>query len=243
MTKTVIIIPARLESTRLPNKVLLNLGNKPMLQRVFEIALQAKRVDAVYIATDSPKIENVCQQFTKNIILTQKNHLSGTDRITEAAKSLNADFIINVQADEPFLQPSLIENLAAHVQKGVYPVVSAMHKLTDEGQIKDPANVKVVCDLQQCALYFSRSAIPQKPQTGQPWLVYKHIGVYAYQKDFLLQYNSWPPSNLEKTERLEQLRVLEHGYKIQMLLTDHEPLNIDTPENFKQAEIAFKHGK
>lgn len=243
MAKTLAIIPARLESSRLPGKVLLKLGGKPMIQRVFELCQQVQAVDQVFVATDNSKIQHTCLQFTNNIVLTKKNHLSGTDRIAEAVEKLDAEFIINVQADEPFLEPSLIHDLVQSIQKKTCPMVSAMHVLEDEQEIEDPSNVKVVCNQQQYALYFSRAPIPKKPSAGQAWLVYKHIGVYAYQKEFLLRYASWLPTDLEQTEKLEQLRVLEHGYKIQMLLCDTAPLNIDTLKDFKQAERKFKNGK
>ena len=214
-----VIIPARLASQRLPNKVLLDLHGKPMIRRVYEQAQQAKTIAAVYIATDSAEIRDVCQQFTDNVIMTRADHPSGTDRLAEAAAGLNATIIINVQGDEPFIAPALIDQLAACLHDPNVPMASAAFRIRSVADFTDPALVKVVLDKQQRALYFSRSPVPfarhlnlaEFETLPDDFRVYGHLGIYAYRKEFLLRYASLPPTYLEQTERLEQLRVLENG--------------------------------
>ncbi len=241
--RTIVIIPARLASQRLPNKVLLDLHGKPMLRRVYEQALKAKTINAVYIATDSPEIRDACAYFTDNILMTRADHPSGTDRLAEAAANLDATVIINVQGDEPFIDPALIDQLATCLHNPDVPMASAAFRIRSVAEFLDPALVKVVLDEQQRALYFSRSPVPfarhldlrELETLPDDFRAYGHLGIYAYRKEFLLRYASLPPTYLEQTERLEQLRVLENGYSLRIIEANQASLGIDTPEDLVRA--------
>ena len=243
MDATIVIIPARLASQRLPNKVLLDLHGKPMLRRVYEQALKAKTIDAVYIATDSPEIRDVCAYFTDNILMTRADHPSGTDRLAEAVANLDAAVIINVQGDEPFIDPVLIDQLAACLHDPDVFMASAAFRIRTVADFLDPALVKVVMDEQQRALYFSRSPVPfprhlnltELEVLPDDFWAYGHLGIYAYRKEFLLRYAALPPTYLERTERLEQLRVLENGYSLRIIEAKQPGLGIDTPEDLARA--------
>ena len=243
--QTIIIIPARLSSQRLPNKVLLDLAGKPIIQRVYEQAKKAKAIDEVFIATDSQQVQVACQTFTHNIIMTRSDHPSGTDRIAEAAQSLEAEVIINVQGDEPFVDPQLIEQLALLMQDARFSVGTAVCRITAVADFLNPNIVKAVVDEQKRALYFSRSPVPFPRDTNLATLTtlppeiqaFRHLGIYAYQRNFLLHYATLPPTHLEKTEKLEQLRVLENGYPIGTIETTQPSLGIDTEEDLTKARI------
>ncbi|SFV75509.1 3-deoxy-manno-octulosonate cytidylyltransferase [hydrothermal vent metagenome] len=243
--KTIVIIPARLHSSRLPKKVILDINNKPMIQHVFEASKKAKGIFDVFIATDSKEVEDVCKTFTNNIIMTSSKHQSGTDRLAEAIQHIECDNIINVQGDEPLIDPNLITQLASLLQTQQHQMVSAMHTIKTIQDLKSPNSVKVTIDKNSNALYFSRSIIPHHRDDWEallhhhttipkPLTFYKHIGIYGYQKEFLLHYATMEPTYLEKLEKLEQLRVLENGYKIKMLLTDYEPIGVDTLDDLQQ---------
>ena len=246
--KKIVVIPARLSSTRLPNKVLLNLHGKSVVQRVYEQCIKAKHIDAVYIATDSQKVQEACLEFTQNVIMTSATHQSGTDRIAQAVEEIACDVVINVQGDEPFIDPTLIENLAYAFEEEETSMVSAMHKITDPKELSNPNVVKVTVDTHGHALYFSRSPIPYPREEWEnihtlsslPKTLhfYRHLGIYGYTKNFLLTYAQMAPSYLERTEKLEQLRVLENGYKIKMVETHYNSIGIDTQEEYEKA-LAF----
>lgn len=244
--KKVIVIPARLNSSRLPNKVILDLKGKTVIQRVYERCIQAKNIDEVYIATDNEKIKNICESFTKNIIMTKDTHESGTDRIAEAVEHIECDVIINVQGDEPFMDISLIEELARQFDNSDISMVSAMHKIELVEDLKNSNVVKVTVDKDSNALYFSRSIIPHHRDgwggllnhhetIPEPLKFYRHLGIYAYTKDFIKTYSNMEQTYLERVEKLEQLRVLENGYKIKMCETDYNSIGIDTIEDYKKA--------
>ena len=242
--KRIILIPARLESSRLPKKVLLDLGGKPMIQRVYEQCILVKEVD-VFIATDSEEIKTACSNFTTNILTTRADHRSGTDRIAEAIKHLSSyDYVINVQADEPFIEPSLISSLFDSLEKKEVKMVSAMHKIRSIKALHDPSVVKVITDAQNNALYFSRACIPfdaQQDKTNIKDLNYsshsyfKHLGIYGFKRAFLIEFAATKMGKLEKLEKLEQLRALENGFKIKMIETNYTTLGIDTPEDYQEA--------
>jgi len=243
--KIIVVIPARLNSTRLPNKVLLDLKGKTVLQRVYEQCLKAKNIDAVYIATDSEEIKTSCESFTDNIIMTDETHQSGTDRIAQAVGNIDCDIVINIQGDEPFIEPSLIEKLAGSFTDDV-KMVSAMHKIEKVEDLKNSNVVKVTIDKNSNALYFSRSIIPHHRDEWdsllshhkfmpEPLKFYRHLGVYGYTKEFLLECSNMEQSYLERLEKLEQLRVLENGFKIKMIKTDYNSIGIDTQEDYEKA--------
>ncbi|HIM75979.1 MAG TPA: 3-deoxy-manno-octulosonate cytidylyltransferase [Campylobacterales bacterium] len=249
--KTVVIIPARLGSSRLPRKVILDICSKPMVQHVYEAAKKAEGIFEVYIATDSEEVKTVCEKFTNNIIMTRTNHESGTDRLAEAILSIECDNIINVQGDEPLIDSALITCLANTLNNQKIDMVSAMHKIKTTAELKSPNAVKVTVDKNSNALYFSRSIIPHYRDELETLLnhhetiptalkFYKHIGIYGYKKKFLKEYSNMEQTYLEKIEKLEQLRVLENGYNIKMVETDYEPVGVDVQEDLEKVREIMK---
>jgi len=242
--KKVIVIPARIDSSRLPKKVLLDLKGRTVIQRVYEQCLKVANIDAVYIATDSNEIKEVCNSFTGDVIFTKSTHQSGTDRIGEAVALIDCDIVINVQGDEPFIDPTLIEELVNSFENSEISMSSAMSKIDDVNDLQNRNVVKVTVDNQNNALYFSRSLIPF-PRDHKELLisnkelekfpVYRHIGIYGYRKEFLLDYIKMNQSYLEKVEKLEQLRALENGFKIKMIEAKHSLSGIDTQEDYEEA--------
>ena len=242
--KKVIIIPARLDSSRLPKKVLLDLKGKTVIQRVYEQCLKVKNVDGVYIATDSIEIKEVCETFTDKVIITKSTHQSGTDRIGEAVSAIACDIVINVQGDEPFIEPSLIEALVNSFSNSDISMSSAMSKINNIKDLQNTNVVKVVTDLHNNALFFSRSLIPFPRDVKEISIAnevlkkcqfYRHIGIYGYRKDFLLKFVNMEQSYLEKIEKLEQLRALENGFKIKMIEAESSLIGIDTQEDYEEA--------
>ena len=242
--KKVIVIPARLDSSRLPKKVLLDLNGKTVLQRVYEQCLKVKNIDEVYIATDSFEIKEVCETFTNQVIITKSTHQSGTDRIGEAISSIDCDIVINVQGDEPFIEPSLIEALVNSFSNSDISMSSAMSKINNVKDLQNSNVVKVVVDSQNNALFFSRSMLPfprdvkeilSSNEVLEKYQFFRHIGIYGYRKEFLLNYINMKQSPLEKIEKLEQLRALENGFKIKMIETDFSLTGIDTHEDYEEA--------
>ena len=244
--KKIVVIPARLNSSRFPNKVLLNLKGKTVIQRVYEQCLKAKNIDEVYIATDSLEVKKSCGNFTNNIIMTKDTHESGTDRIAEAVQAIECDIVINVQGDEPFMEPELIEKLANAFDEESIQMASAMHKIGKVAELKNHNVVKVTVDNKSNALYFSRSIIPHHrdewdslfnyhENIPEPLKFFRHLGIYAYTKDFLLTYSNMEQSYLERLEQLEQLRVLENGHKIKMIETSYNSIGIDTIDDYHKA--------
>ena len=242
--KKVIIIPARLDSSRLPKKVLLDLKGKTVIQRVYEQCLKVKNVDGVYIATDSIEIKEVCETFTNNVIITKSTHKSGTDRIGEAVSAIDCDIVINVQGDEPFIEPSLIEALVNSFSNSEISMSSAMSKINNVKDLQNTNVVKVVTDLHNNALFFSRSLIPFPRDVKEISIAkevieesqfFRHIGIYGYRKDFLLHFVNLEQSYLEKVEKLEQLRALENGFKIKMIEASSSLIGIDTQEDYEEA--------
>ena len=229
--KVIGVIPARLDSTRFPAKVLADLWGKPIIQHVYERARKAKRLDEVLIATDDEKIFDTAKKFGAEVVITSKKHLTGTDRVSEAVKKINAEIVINIQADVPLISPLIIDRVVKVLSDNSTLVMATlMKKIEKKEEFYNPNVVKVVIDKQGFALYFSRSPIPYLKDN---FVSYKHIGVYGYRKDFLLTFVQLPRSPLEKIENLEQLRVLENGYKIKMIETDYELIEVDTKEDLR----------
>lgn len=225
------VIPARLGSTRLSQKVLVDICGKPMIQHVWEAAKKAKVLDEVIIATDNEVVINVARRFGAKVVLTSIDHNSGTDRVTEVVNPLDVKVVVNIQGDEPLVHPSMINELAMALLSNPNIVMATLaKKITDEKEIHDPNIVKVVLDKEDFALYFSRAPIPFNREPGSSFLTkshYKHIGIYAYTKDFLFTFANMPQSKLEKIEKLEQLRVIESGYKIKVIETKFDTKSVD----------------
>lgn len=236
----VCVIPARYSSTRLPGKPLADIAGKPMIQRVYERAILAQQPSKVMVATDHPLVYEAVQDFGGQVMLTSPDHPTGTDRLAEVAEKFpDVDLIINVQGDEPLIPPEVIDQLAAAFDGHKELQMATLMTPMDESEYHNPSAVKVAVDLNGYALYFSRSLLPYpRNDTGMP--VYKHIGIYAYRRDFLLTYAKLAPTPLEKTESLEQLRALEYGYRIKVLTTDFQSIGVDTMEDLEKVNLLFK---
>jgi len=235
--KTVVIIPARLNSSRLPGKVLLDICGKPMVEYVYNAALKADAIDDVYIATDSIKVKDVCNSFTDNIIITDKNHQSGTDRIAEAIINIESDIIINVQGDEPFIESTVVREIYdLSVKNSINGdiIMNSAYKMISNLEADDPNIVKVVTDSEDIALYFSRAKVPY-PRDYHFDNYKGHLGIYGFTKRSLAIFCNLPFAPLEVTEKLEQLRTLYHGYKIAMTKVETESFGIDTQEDLERA--------
>ncbi len=240
------IIPARYSSTRFEAKVLADILGKPMMQHVWERAKQSLVLDDIIIACDDEKVADAARGFGAKVVLTAKGHPSGTDRIIEVINPLDVDVIVNIQADEPLIHPMMIDTVASALRDDrKVSMATLMKKIEYPAEINDPHVVKVVVDKNNFALYFSRTAIPYHPlnsEIKEP-VYYKHIGLYSYTKDFLFIYRNLPVSKLEKMERLEQLRVLEEGYKIKVIETKYETIGVDTPEDLEKVKEYLKANK
>lgn len=241
MVRTAVIIPARYASTRFPGKPLHRLGGKPMIQHVWERCRRCERISRVVIATDDDRIRDAAEKFGAEVCMTAADHVSGTDRIAEAARHIpEATHLLNVQGDEPLIAPELIGSLARMMEE--HPereMITAVHPLRDEALLNDPNVVKAVLAADGRALYFSRSAIPcRRTQTDAP-VYWRHMGIYGYSRAFLERFVAWPPSPLERTESLEQLRALENGASIHCVIAAHESPGIDTPEQAAEMERYF----
>lgn len=233
--RIVCVIPARYSSTRLPGKPLALIAGKPMIQHVWERAKQASRPDEVLVATDHEQVYSTVKAFGGQVVMTSPRHPTGTDRLAEVAARLDdVDIIVNVQGDEPLIAPEIIDQLAGVFYEAPDLMMATLAAPLAEDEQNIPSVVKVVTDLAGNALYFSRSLIPY-PRAVSPGLTfYKHIGIYAYRREFLLRFAVLPPTPLEKAESLEQLRALEHGYRIKVLKTDFQSVGVDTPEDLER---------
>jgi 3-deoxy-manno-octulosonate cytidylyltransferase (CMP-KDO synthetase) len=231
--KVIGVIPARYGSVRFEGKVLADILGKPMIQHVWEAAKKAKTLDDVVVACDDDRIFKAVVGFGGKAVMTAKGHMSGTERIAEVVGAREVDVVVNIQGDEPLIHPTMIDDAAYPLltDKGLV-VATLMKRIEVEAEIADPNVVKVVVDKKGNALYFSRCPIPfvREEEPGMR-VHYKHIGLYAYTKDFLFIYKNLPASKLEKFENLEQLRILENGYPIRVLETKHETVGVDTRED------------
>ena len=239
---TLCVIPARYASTRLPGKPLADIAGKPMISRVFDRASKAKLVTGVIAAVDDERGYEAVVKNGGTAMMTRKDHATGTDRLAEvAAAHPEAELIINVQGDEPLIDPEIIDALAAAFDEDkelqMATVKSPMH---DKEEMTNPNNVKVVTDKNGYALYFSRSLMPY-PREDTGVTVYKHIGIYAYKRDFLLNYAKMEPTPLEKTESLEQLRALENGFRIKVIETEQTFVGVDTAEDLAKVNEIYKN--
>ena len=239
----VAIIPARYASTRFPGKPLADICGKPMVQHVFERTQKAQLVDHVVVATDDQRIFDTVESFGGTAIMTGGHHQTGTDRLAEAAEKLGADLIVNVQGDEPLIDPKMIDQAVQPMRDDEsLPMGTLKTRIDEPSDLVNPNVVKVVTDLSGCALYFSRSHIPYpRDLDGSPGVnhlqhAYRHIGLYVYRRDFLLKYPALPATPLEKLESLEQLRALEHGYRIRVVETALSSHGVDTSEDLDRVK-------
>lgn len=240
--KSLCVIPARYSSTRLPGKPLLDIAGKPMIEHVYRQAQKAKLIDEVVVATDDKRIFAAVEGFGGKAVMTSDKHLSGTDRLAEVAQVYeNFDIIINVQGDEPLIDPQIIDDLCQNMLNETVVDMATAKTLMHEDEYNNPAAVKVVTDAKGYALYFSRSIIPY-PRNRENFKAYKHIGIYAYRRDFLLAFAAMPQGSLEKAESLEQLRALENGSKIKVIETDFAAVGVDTEEDLQRVRAIFAQG-
>jgi 3-deoxy-manno-octulosonate cytidylyltransferase (CMP-KDO synthetase) len=236
--KAIAIIPARYNSSRLPGKPLISIKGKPLIQRVYEKALKSKLLDKVLVATDNQKVKDLMENLGAEVKLTSKNHPTGSDRVAEAVRGITCDIVLNIQCDEPFLDPRMVDDLIRLMQnQKELKMATLAYKIKDPWLIYDPNIVKVVLDKKDFALYFSRMPVPFHRTDGKSSKIsvfYEHIGIYAFRKSFLLRFAQLPQSPLEMAERLEQLRALENGYRIKILLTRYNSRAINSYSDLKR---------
>ena len=234
--KNIALIPARYAATRFRGKLMAELKGKTVIRHTYDATVATGLFDEVIVATDSDSIFHEITSHGGKAVMTTGEHESGTDRIAEAAQNLEADVIVNVQGDTPFVKKEPLQKLLQQFEHPSVKVASLMQKLEDEALIADPNYVKVCVDKQMNALFFSRSVIPYPRNRNLPIVYYEHIGVYAFRKQALIDFTTWPLSPLEDAEKVECLRFLENGVSIRMVVTDFMGVEIDTPEDLERAE-------
>ncbi len=237
--KVIVVIPARYGSTRLPGKPLIPLAGKPMIQRVYERAKLATRVNRVMVATDDERIVKAVEGFGGEARMTRSEHRTGTERVAEVAAREDGDVFVNVQGDEPLLDPNAIDAAVSSLLEEPPASISTVATLIKTpGDIMDPNAVKVVLDFDGNAIYFSRAPIPWVRDTASKIQVrhLKHLGLYAFQREALLEYPTLPQGELERIEQLEQLRWLENGWKIRVTEVEHDAISVDVPEDVPRVE-------
>jgi len=233
------IIPSRYGSTRFPGKPLADIGGKTMIRRVYEQAKQAKLLSDVIVATDDERIFNEVKSFDGKAVMTSPSHKNGTERCAEVASAIDTDIVINIQGDEPFIEPSQIDLLADCFKYDETQIATLIRKIDWDDELKNPSRIKVVLNKRNEAMYFSRSIIPNpiSKQHFDELEFYLHIGIYGFRKSVLLELVKLPPTPLEGTESLEQLRWLENCYKIKCKETTHISLSVDTPEDISNLQL------
>jgi len=246
--RTVAIIPARYGSRRLPAKPLADIAGKPMIQHVYERTAQASLVHKVIVATDDERIASAVRAFGGEAVMTPASMESGSDRIAHVARSVSdADIIVNVQGDEPLIAPQMIdEGIRPLIEDDQILVGTLVRKIDTDAELQNPSIPKVVLDSNGYCLYFSRSIVPfVRDRAKGEWLAhhsyFKHIGLYAFRREFLLRFAGFQQTPLEKAERLEQLRILEHGYSIKAAITTYDTLSVDTEEDLERVRMIMKH--
>jgi 3-deoxy-manno-octulosonate cytidylyltransferase (CMP-KDO synthetase) len=244
----IILIPARYASTRFPGKPLALLKGLPVIQHVYQNSMHSRLADEVVVATDSETIFEKVLSFGGKAVMTSGDHMSGTDRIAEAARSMNYDIIVNVQGDEPLIQPEMIDDVISVLNDPRASIGTLAIRIRDRREIFDPNAVKVVFNAEGFAFYFSRAPVPYHRDEWKDlnyftvhdsdFSVFKHIGIYSYRREVLKQLSGLPPSRLELIEKLEQLRAIENGFQIKVKETVHETFGVDTPEDLERIENA-----
>ena len=237
------MIPARLDSTRLPGKLMMDLNGSPVILSTLLNTIKTNLFDEVYVVTDSKEIYNYLIKHHKNILFSKENHVSGSDRIAEFAKDMEVDIIVNVQGDEPLIDKKSLQKLVNTFKLDKYKkidLVSLMKGISNREEVENPNNVKVVTDSDDFAIYFSRSPIPFNSASNPKLNYFKHIGIYGFRKKSLVDFYNSKPTKLELIEKLEQLRYLESGKKIKMVISDFDGIGIDTMEDLIKARSLFK---
>ena len=233
------VVPARYRSVRFPGKIIAPLAGKPLVAHTYARACEAALSGEVVVATDAPEVAEALAPYDIPVVMTRADHPSGTDRIAEVAASRAVDIVVNVQGDEPLLNPEIIDATVRPLLEDPEVMMStARHLIHDPAQIANPNSVKVICDARGRAIYFSRAAIPfirdAVDREAAPPCYWEHIGLYVYRRDFLLAYAKMPQTPLEKLEKLEQLRAIENGFPIAVVDTEYEAVGVDTPEDLER---------
>lgn len=236
------IIPARYASNRFPGKPLAKIAGKPMIQHVVERAKAVSMLSRVVVATDDARIAGCVEDFGGEYVMTRTDHVSGSDRLAEAAQLLDIsehDVVVNIQGDQPLFPPAVVEQVARPLlEDHALPMSTLVYKIVRPEEISDPNHVKTVFDREKNALYFSRAPIPfqRNPKDPRQPTYYKHLGFYAYRKGFLLSFVALPEGEWEHFEKLEQLRALEYGYKVRVIITEYDSIEVDTPDDLVRVE-------
>jgi 3-deoxy-manno-octulosonate cytidylyltransferase (CMP-KDO synthetase) len=239
---SIVVIPARYESTRFPGKALALIAGRPMIEHVYQRASRARGVARVLVATDDDRIMRAVEGFGGEALMTSAAHQTGTDRLAEVAARVECDVVVNVQGDEPLVEPAMIEQVIAPFRDDpALQMTSLRARITDPRELADPNLVKVVVDRDDFALYFSRAPIPF-PREVESHAAWRHVGLYAYRRSFLPTFAALAPSPLEQTERLEQLRALEHGVRIKVVETSHFSIGVDTPADLAKVDALLASG-
>lgn len=235
--KVIGVIPARYKSGRFPGKPLADICGKPMIWWVYQRGLEVKELDGLYVATDDMRIYSVCEEYGMDVIMTSDKHNTGTDRVGEVAGKVEGDLFINIQGDEPCMEPQMIREVINIFKDDPAVYFGSLRKeITDLEEMNSYSTVKVVTDCNDDALFFSRNVIPSNVKDGQLARVYRHVGIYAYKKDFLLKFIGMEQSELELGEGIEPLRAMENGYKIRVKETKFESIGVDLPEHIQKVE-------
>ncbi len=233
-------IPSRYSSSRLPGKPLAIIAGKPMIQRTCSCAQKCPDISEIYVVTDDERIFNFVEGFGGKALMTKRVHPSGTDRISEAVEILglnDEDIIVNIQGDQPFFESSVISEMVKPLlDDKTIPMSTLKYRINDPAEINNSNIIKVITDSNDFALYFSRSTIPFYREKPSKQAYYKHLGFYAYRKNFIMDFNRLPIGDLENAEKLEQLRALENGYRIKVIETDYDSIEVDTPEDIRKVE-------
>jgi 3-deoxy-manno-octulosonate cytidylyltransferase (CMP-KDO synthetase) len=239
----IVLIPARYESSRFPGKPLASLAGKPMIEHVYRRAALARGVTRVIVATDDERVAAAVERFGGEVVMTLATHPTGTDRLAEVATRIECDIVVNVQGDEPLIDPAMIEQVVTPFDTDPELQMSSLRtRIESPDELADPNVVKVVVDHRDRALYFSRAPIPFVRDAGDRAQAWRHIGLYAYRRGFLPRFTALAPTPLERAERLEQLRALEHGFAIAVLETTHRSIGVDTPADLARVEALLAAG-
>ncbi|MDR1700688.1 MAG: 3-deoxy-manno-octulosonate cytidylyltransferase [Lachnoclostridium sp.] len=242
--KTIGVIPARFKSSRFPGKPLVHICGKPMIWWVYEQAKKVSEFSEIYVATDDERIKKVCMDLEMKVIMTSDKHETGSDRVAEVAEKTEGDLYVNIQGDEPVIQPEMIRQVISIFSEDPDVYFGSLKKeITDIEEIRAVSTVKVVTDDKGDAMYFSRSVIPSNQKDGNKARVFRHVGIYAYRKDFLLEFAKMPQSELELGEGIEPLRAMEKGYRMRLKETEYTSIGVDLPEHIAIAEEAIKRAK
>lgn len=234
--KVVGVIPARYKSTRFPGKPLVDICGKPMIWWVYQQCLKVNGLDEIYVATDDNRIKQVCEEYDMNVIMTSEHHMTGTDRVGEVASKIDADLYINIQGDEPVIQPCMIQEVIDIFADSQVEFGTLRKQIDEVELIESSTTVKVVVDKYDDALYFSRNVIPSNVKEGRETRVFRHVGIYAYKKGFLEEFIQLQQTELELVEGIEPLRAMENGYKVRVKETQYDSVGVDYPEHIALVE-------